>query len=289
MGTIKGRNQLWELYTTARNDPGWYTALLRASETHILPEDELAEMKRQMTEDAYAAEMECDPYAAILGAYYAKEIQQAELAGRLYDDLPVVLHQPIHCAWDLGNGANMAIWAFQVGEKGPLIHDFIQISGCYFDDYIRELDNRGYHGFDYLPHDARVHSFETGRTRVETLRMAGRKPVLIPRHKLDDGINAGKLTLRTAKFNAEKCAIGIEALRQYRQEWNEKVRVFRDSPEHDWASHGADAFRYLSMAWKMIRKELPPEPVPLFIPTKELTIADYVAYGNRAREKAERV
>jgi len=289
MGTIKGRNQLWELYTQARNDPAWYTALLRASETRILPEDELAEMKRQMTEDAYAAEMECDPYAAILGAYYAKEIQKAELEGRLYEDLPVILREPIHCAWDLGNGANMAIWAFQIGEKGPLIHDFIQIPGYYFDDYIRELDTRGYHGFDYLPHDAKVHSFETGRTRVETLRVAGRKPLVVTKHKLDDGINAAKMTLRISKFNATRCAVGIEALRQYRQEWNEKARVFRDNPEHDWASHGADGFRYLAMAWKMIRKEVPPEPAPLFIPTRELTIADYVKFGNERSEKRERV
>lgn len=293
MGTIKGRNQLWELYTQARNDPAWYTALLRASETHILPDDELAEMKRQMTEDAYAAEMECDPYAAILGAYYAKEIQQAELDGRLYEDLPIVLHEPIHCAWDLGGGANMAIWAFQVGEKGPLIHDFIQINGYYFDDYIRELDSRGYHGFDYLPHDAMVRSFESGRTRVQTLANAGRKPRLVLKHSVEDGINAAKMTLRIAKFNATRCDAGnrsgLESLRQYRQEWNERLQVFRDDPTADWAVHGADAFRYLSMAWKMIRKELPPEKPPLFVPTQELTIADYIKYGNQRNEKRERV
>jgi len=83
--------------------------------------------------------------------------------------------------------------------------------------------------------------------------------------------------------------VGIEALRQYRQEWNEKARVFRDNPEHDWASHGADAFRYLAMAWKVIRKELPPEKPRLFIPTQELTIADYVKFGNRANDKRERI
>jgi phage terminase large subunit len=296
MGTIKGRNQLWELYTKVLHDPSWYTSLLRASETEaeltkLDPHwpDELAEMKRMLSEDEYAAELECDPYAAIKGAYYGKEMQQAEMEGRIYEDLPVLLHAPVHCAWDLGNGANMAIWAFQIGEKGPLIHDFIQISGYYFDDYIRELDNRGYRGLDYLPHDARVHSFETGRTRVQTLEQAGRKPCLIPKHKADDGINAAKMTLRISKFNATKCAPGLEALRQYRQEWNERTRVFRDNPEHDWASHGADAFRYLAMAWKMIRNELPPEKPRLFIPTRELTIADYVKYGNRSRDGERRL
>jgi phage terminase large subunit len=289
LGTIKGRNQLWELYTAAKNDQAWYTALLRASETHVLPEEELDDSRRLMTEAQYAAEFECDPYAAILGAYYAKEMQQAEIEGRLYEDLPIILHQQIHCAWDLGNGANMAIWAFQVGEKGPLIHDFIQIQGYYFDDYIRELEDRGYHGFDYLPHDAKVHSFETGRTRVETLRMARRKPVLVPKHTVDDGVNAAKMTLRISKFNATKCAVGLEALRQYRQEWNEKTRIFRDVAEHDWSSHGADSYRYLSMAWKMIRKEVAPAPKPLFIPTDKLTIGDYISFGNHTSERRERV
>lgn len=288
LGTIKGRNQLWELYKNVMHDPAWFSLLLRASETGIVPPAELADARRLMTEDAYAAEFECDPYAAILGAYYAKEMQELERDGRIVGGLPRS-DSPVHCAWDLGNGSNMAIWAFQVGEKGPLVHDFIQIQGYYFDDYIRELSERGYYGNDYLPHDARVHSFETGRTRVETLAMAGRKPVLVPKHKIDDGINAGKLTLRIAKFHADKCAVGLEALRQYRQEWNENLRVFRDTPEHDWASHGADAWRYLAMAWRMIRKELPPEKPRLYIPTQELTIADYVKASNRGREYRERL
>ena len=119
--------------------------------------------------------------------------------------------------------------------------------------------------------------------------MAGRKPIKIFKHSPNDRINAAKLTLRISKFNACKCALGIEALRQYRQEWNEKLRVFRDNAEPDWSAHGADAFGYLSMAWKMLRKEIPPQPKPLFIPTQELTIADYISYGDAGREKRERV
>jgi phage terminase large subunit len=293
MGTIKGRNQLWELYSASRNDPGWFTTLLKASETGVIPAEELADAQRLMTPEAYAAEFECDPYAAILGAYYANEIREAEEQGRLYEDLPVVLHQPMHCAWDLGGGANMAIWCFQAGESGPLIHDFIQVQGFYFDDYIKELNARGYNGFDYLPHDAKVHSFETGRTRIETLRLAGRKGLLVPKHKPEDGINAAKMTLRIAKFNRTKCDTyprgGLESLRQYKQEWNERLGVFRDDATDDWAVHGADAFRYLAMAWKMIRKELPPEKPRLFIPVEDLTIADYVKYGNRTNERRDRL
>ena len=155
----------------------------------------------------------------------------------------------------------MAIWAFQVSPKGPVVHDFIQISGFYFEDYLKEVTRRGYLGNDYVPHDAKVPSFETGRTRIETMIGFKRKPMLIADHYVDDGINAGKLTLATAVFNAPACGHGLEALRQYRQEWDEKARVFKTTPKHDWASHPADAWRYLSMAWKEhIERAQPPKP-----------------------------
>jgi phage terminase large subunit len=294
LGTIKGRNQLWELYTKALHDPLWYTALLRASETEptltrLDPEwpSELADMKRQMSDDEYAAELECDPYAAIRGAYYGREMTAAQEGGRLRPNL-AVLPGPMHTAWDFGNGLNMAVWAFQVGERGPLIHDFIQMSGCYFEDYLKEVVARGYEGFDYVPHDARVPSFETGRTRIETMLAFKRKPVLVANHNVDDGINAVKLMLPRAIFNAEKCEPGIEALRQYVQEWNEKTRTFNDNPKKNWASHASDAMRYLAMAWREMKNVEPLAPKPLFIPTEELTIGEWVKYSTREgkRERA---
>jgi phage terminase large subunit len=286
IGTIKGRNQLWELYTHAKITEGWYTALLRASETHVLPEEELANARRMMTPESYAAEFECDPYAAILGAYYGKEIAAAEISGRISETLaPIVA--PIHTAWDLGNGANMAIWAFQIGDSGPLVQDFVQIAGFYFEDYCNELNRRGYHGNDYVPHDARVKAFESGRTRVQTMVTAGRKPVLIEPHKVEDGINAAKMTLRIAKFNAIRCERGIEALRQYRQEWDEKLKVFMKTAKHDWTSHGADAWRYLAMAWRSLRMEAEPEPERLYIPNDEMSIGQFIGYSRRS-ERRER-
>ena len=80
-------------------------------------------------------------------------------------------------------------------------------------------------------------------------------------HKLDDGINAAPQDARRCWFDAEQCTQGIEALRQYRREWDDKKRVFRDTPRHDWASHSADAFRYLAMAWREIVPE-PAKPAP---------------------------
>ena len=50
----------------------------------------------------------------------------------------------------------MAIFAFQIGDDGLLVHDFIQEDGYFFTDYIREVKERGYLGKCYVPHDISV-------------------------------------------------------------------------------------------------------------------------------------
>jgi phage terminase large subunit len=290
IGTPKGRNDFFKLLQKAQSEPeNWFWFILKASEVPLTPEDraEIAEARRDMTPDQYAQEYECSFDAAILGAYYGKEMTAAQEEGRIIANL-ARLPGPVHTAWDFGNGANMAIWAFQVGERGPLIHDFIQMSGCYFEDYLKEVTERGYDGFDYVPHDARVPSFETGRTRIETMAAHKRKPVLVADHKRDDGINATKLMLPRTIFNADTCAPGLEALRQYRQEWDDRAKVFKREPKHDWASHPADALRYLAMGWREHIQPQPPETKPLFIPTEEMTIGDWMRFSAR-EEKRERV
>ena len=44
--------------------------------------------------------------------------------------------------------------------------------------------------------------------------------------------------------NKNKCRAGIECLRQYRKEYDDRMQTFKNKPLHDWSSHGADAFRY---------------------------------------------
>ena len=65
--------------------------------------------------------------------------------------------------------------------------------------------------------------------------------------KIIDGINAARLAIPKTYFDRDKCQIGLEMLRQYRQEWDDKRKVFRDHPKHDFTSHSADAFRYLAI------------------------------------------
>jgi hypothetical protein len=89
----------------------------------------------------------------------------------------------------------------------------------------------------------------TGVSRTETLAKLGLRAVeIVPQQDVADGINAVRLMLSKCWFDADKCERGIEALKQYRREWDGKRQVWRERPLHDWASHAADAFRYGAMA-----------------------------------------
>lgn len=251
IGTPKGRNEFFEIYEAAKSSEDWYAVMLRASETGLISKDELADARASMTEEQYEQEFECSFDAAILGAYFGREMAQAERDGRItevkYD--PAI---PVHTAWDLGKGANMAIWMFQV--VGNEIRVIDHHEGAHSDaipQCVSVLEGKPYKwGNDFVPHDAKAVEIGTGRTRVETLIRLRRKPVLVPDHEVMDGINAARLTLPRVWFDREKCKDGIEALKQYRAEFDEKLKTFKDNPRHDWASHSADAFRYLAMAWR---------------------------------------
>jgi hypothetical protein len=283
IGTPKGRNAFWEIYDRAKSDPDWFTFILPASETGILPDVELRAARAHMTAEQYAQEFECSFEAAILGAYYGKEVGEAERLGRL-THVGVDPSLPTHTAWDLGIGDSTAIWVFQISGSEIRIIDHYENHGQAIPHYVAELEARGYHGGDdWVPHDARVRSLETGRTRVETLASLGRRPRLVPAHKIMDGINAARLTLPKVWFDAEKCRDGIEALRQYRADFDEKTRAFRETPKHDWSSHTADAFRYLCVAWREVAGAEVPPPKPLFKLMDEMTMDDWTRGASSPR------
>lgn len=167
---------------------------------------------------------------------------------------------PVHTAWDLGVGDATAIWFYQLAGREIRLIDYYEASGAGLDHYARELQRRGYaYGEHILPHDARVQELGSGKTRVETLTGLGFRPRVLAAHKLEDGISAARLLLARCWFDAERCARGLEALRHYRCEWDARRQTFRERPLHDWASHGADAFRYLAMGLREEREErMPP-------------------------------
>jgi len=251
IGTPKGQNSFFELWEEVKNDPAWFKWMLRASETGILPEEELRDARRAMTEEQYAQEYECSFQAAIVGAYYGREMETAEreerILPRLYDK-----SLEVHTAWDLGAGDDTVIWFYQVAGMDIRLIDYYAANGWGLDHYARVLTERGYrYGRHYLPHDVEQRVLaggEVARTRRQTLEGLGVPVNVVPKWTLEDGINAVRRILPRCWFDSEKCADGIKALRQYRREWDDVRKVFYERPLHDWASHPADAFRVLAIS-----------------------------------------
>ena len=259
IGTPKGRNAFWDVWELAGSDPSWFRVMLRASETGLVAEGELDDARKMMTPEQYEQEYECSFDAAIMGAYYGKDIADAERQGRLCD-VPVDPALRVNTAWDLGKNDSTAIWFFQIAPNGIRVVDHYEKSGFDLDHYAAELRARGYmYGTHYLPHDARAQILGMKRTRVEQLQdlLRGDDFKVVSQHSVEDGINAGRMTLKSAWFDAQKCKFGLEALRQYRTEYDEKTKAFKKTPKHDWTSHTADGWRYLAMSWKELKAEVP--------------------------------
>jgi phage terminase large subunit len=255
IGTPKGHNAFFDIYNNATKDPDWYVKVLRASQTGLLPQAELDDAKKVMSEDQYLQEMECDFESAILGAYFGKEMRQLTDQGRIRD-IEYDPMFPVHTAWDLGYSDDTAIWWFQVVHGEIRMLDYHSSNGqpvAFYAGIIASREKeRGYiYGTHYLPHDARAKTLASNKSIIEQL--SDKIPLkclkIVPSLSLQDGIQATRLALTRAWFD-HKCEDGIECLRQYQREYDEDKKVFRDKPRHDWTSHGADAFRMLSIAWK---------------------------------------
>lgn len=252
IGTPKGKNEFWEIYDAAQSDPNWFTGFYKASETGILDDEELAEARKAMGDDRYMQEFECSFEAAIQGAFWGHEMQELTAEGRI-SRVPYDPSVSVITSFDLGMGDATAIWfAQKVGAETRFI-DYYENSGVGLDHYAKVLNDKGYvYEQHILPHDVQVRELGTGHSRLETLDALGVRPIEIaPKLAVDDGIQAVRSLLPQCWFDAEKCARGIEALRQYRKDYDEKNKTWRGRPLHDWTSHGADAMRYHAVGYRM--------------------------------------
>jgi phage terminase large subunit len=261
IGTPKGRNEFFDVYQRAGLDDDWLVLTIKASESGLLPAAELDAMRKQLTEDAWRQEMECDFDAALPGAIFGKELWQAEQDGRIKPGL----YDPAlktHAVLDLGFTDDTAIWWFQVGKELRLI-DCYSTHGMPISHYHEVLKGKPYNygQWLWLPNDARAKSLQTGRSIEEQLgpRGLGWHTRIVPELGLIDGVQAARLSLADCYIDTN-CAQGVDALKQYQREYDEDKKCFRDKPRHDWTSHYADAFRYACLVWREEMKPKEPEP-----------------------------
>lgn len=252
IGTPKGPNQFAEMWKEAQRQPGWLALMLRASETGILPQHELDELRASMSEDQYAQEMECSFDAAVKGAYYARQLERMRAEGRICR-VPPDPFLPVHTSWDLGMRDQTAIWLLQrVGTETRGV-GYYAASSVGLDHYVQWLTDwlRQYDGLrwgrHYLPHDVQVKELTSGRSRLQTLHALGLKDVMVvPAHSPLDGVNTVRRLLDRMWIDGEACEEGLRCLQLYRSAIDEKTGAFLPRPVHDQYSHGADALRYFA-------------------------------------------
>jgi len=270
--TPRGNNHAKTMLDRAKNNPSWFSEVLSIDDTQALSPEVLAEALQEYQdlhgEDLGRAIFEqeylCSFAGAMIGAYWGAELSKAERQGCMRD-VPIDWDHPIHTAWDLGKAVNNPIWCFQVINSQPRIVDFYRPQSDDIEEWCKWLDDRGYHGDDYVPHDVLHPVWGSKRTRWDTLKALGRKPKLVRLVAVAEGINAGRETIKLACFHTgtdergQRMEYGVDGLKNYRREWDDELKTFRDNALKDWAEHIGSSFRYLGLAWKdaIVQKDKP--------------------------------
>jgi phage terminase large subunit len=245
LGTPKGANHFKDFRDRAEKEPGWELLEFKASQTRILPQDELDAARKEMGEDKYLQEFECSFAAAVEGSYYAATINALPI--ERFTEFATDNLCKTYTAWDLGVGDSTAIWVCQVAGQERRLVDFMENHGVGLDYYVNWIKNNGYATAEHiLPHDVEVRELGTGKSRKEALQDLGLNITVCPRLAVDDGIQAVRRMLPNCYFHP-RTKQGLDALRNYRREYDEKRSIFYDKPLHDWSSHASDAFRYLAV------------------------------------------
>ena len=262
IGTPKGRNHFFEIWKKAQGDPAWYKFMLKASQSGLLSDDILSLARKELTEEEYEQEYECSFDAAVMGTYYSKLISwlETQTPPRITQLVDWDSEFPVEVVMDIGHTDSTAAWYFQPRPSALALIDYDEETGTSVQDWFGILRKRGYkYEKVWLPHDARAKTFATSRSTIEQFLDEGWPVDVVPKLAIQHGIDAARLVLPMCYFNP-RCQTGIEALRAYRRSFNEKTKSYSNEPFHDWSSHGADAFRYLSLIAKSRIIELPEAP-----------------------------
>lgn len=251
--TPKGSNHAHKIYMEATKDESgnWYACMFKASETGILPEEELSDARKAMSPEEYDQEFECSFSAALVGAYYKDEMRAAQ---KRTVHVPYDTHTFVHTGWDLGIDDSTAIWFIQEAGKELHVIDYLEASGKGLPEIFKLLRSKPYsYGRFIFPHDIAVRELGTGKSRLEIIRdkFGIRDVTVAPKLKVEDGIAAVRSIFHRLWFDTENTAYGRECLKAYERVFDAKEGVYRSKPRHNWASHGADALRTFATGYRL--------------------------------------
>jgi hypothetical protein len=265
--TVKGMNHGYTLYNTNKDNPNWYIQNLTVDDTRdnegnrIITEEMIVNAKNSgIRQDVIDREYYNDFFAAIPGSVYGDLLDLAREERRI-TNIAIDPSVVVYTAWDLGYRDSTAIWFVQsVGKEIRFVH-YYQNRGHAMTHYMDYVNAYGFknnirYGGHFAPHDSKKHELQLGKTMIEFAAEQGFMFNLgfpnnrIPDVSIDSGINATREFFNRFWFDENECAMGLSALRSYHRKYDAKLDIYSEKPEHDWASDGADALRYFSVAWQ---------------------------------------
>ncbi len=250
LGTPNGLNHFHDKYREAKENADWLCRTYSALDTKLIDADELQSAKDTMGDEEFRQEFLCDWTASVRGAFYGKEMSVARQEGRVLN-IPLARQLPVDVSFDLGMDDCCSLWFMQTVDKEIRLLNYAEWRNTSLLDILDDLRkppfNQYRYGNAYLPHDAQVRSFNDGKTRTETIENSYmfETVTVTPRVPVADGINAVRQTLPQCYFDKANCADGLDCLENYRKTYDPKTGIFKETPQHDQFSNGADSFRYL--------------------------------------------
>ena len=210
----------------------------------------------RMQPDQYGHIWEGEYVSVVSGAYYARHLTDLRGNGRIgrVSKDPLMT---IRAFFDIGGtGAKadaVAIWIAQFVGNEIRVLDYYEAVGQPLETHVAWMRDRGYDTKKcqvWLPHDGDTHDKVFDVSYASALRDVGYRVTVVP----NQGKGAAKARIEAARrllpscyFNAETCEGGLAALGWYHEKRDEQ-RGIGLGPEHDWSSHGADAFGLLCVA-----------------------------------------
>lgn len=208
--------------------------------------------------DQYDHIWEGDYVTVAKGAYYATHLAEARRQGRVgmvgQDSLMTVR---LFC--DIGGtGARsdaFSMWAAQFVGKSVRVIDYYEAVGQPIGSHLAWMRERGYTprmAKIWLPHDGSTQDRVFDVSYESAFRDAGYEVTVIPNQgkgAASARIMAGRRVFPLCWFNAETCKPGLDALGWYHEKWDEQRNIGL-GPEHDWSSHGADAYGLMAVAYE---------------------------------------
>lgn len=280
--TVRGENHLKGLYDFALTSPRWHVEYLTVHDTKrdgpgedgspVITDEQIEQERKEAKAlgiDDIDATIDQEYFlnwkAPMPGAYYGIALREMYEQGRV-TGVPWEPRKPVYTAWDLGTAKSHdtnAIWFYQMHGSRVCIIDYLLASNHGVDWFVAYLKVKPY---QYIKHYCQQYDLEeadwgSGKSRVETAAQLGLVFTPTPRlrHHIEY-VNASRLVLQRCYFDEGKgvpledgngiagVGPGLNALGNYRREKDVATQKYRDTPVHDWSSHGATAFHVLALS-----------------------------------------